>query len=213
MRRCLAEGLVVGTPSLDELTDADLVQQCRSGSQAAWNALVGRFQRLVYTVPRRAGLSEAQSADVFQTVFSRFFEHLDRIDDPARTRAWLVTTAKRESLRLLEQSRRLVDLAPTGGDHSTGDDDSDAGTDPLHRIADDAPLPEQLLSDLQQQDRLHRALARLDARSRQLLELLFLQDETPGYAEIARRMNMAEGSIGPTRARCLAQLRALLRQV
>ena len=48
----------------DDLTDAELIAQCRAGRQAAWSTLVRRFQRLVYTVPRRAGLSDAQAADV-----------------------------------------------------------------------------------------------------------------------------------------------------
>ena len=57
--------------------------------------------------------------------------------------------------------------------------------------------------------RLHRALALLDERSRALLTLLFLQDETPSYSDIAQRLQMPEGSIGPTRARCLQRLRDL----
>ncbi len=189
---------------LDELTDAELVAQCRAGRQAAWSTLVRRFQRLVYTVPRRAGLSDEQAADVFQVSFSRLFEHLDRIDDASRVRAWLVTTAKRETLRLIEESRRIVDLAPTAGE----DGDLD---DPLERFADPAPLPEALLAELQEQDRVRCALERLEPRHRQLLELLFLQDEPPPYAEIAARLGIAEGSIGPTRARALEKLRTLLR--
>jgi len=143
---------------------------------------------------------------VFQVAFSRLFENIDRIDDPSRVRAWLVTTAKRETLRLLEQARRQGTLGPAEDGDADGDDDGD----PLDRIADPSPLPDALLSDLQQQDRLHRALAQLDERSRALLTLLFLQDEPLGYSEIARRMQMPEGSIGPTRARCLERLRALL---
>jgi RNA polymerase sigma factor (sigma-70 family) len=157
-------------------------------------------------VPRRAGLPEELAADVFQTTFSRLFEHLERIDDPSRIQAWLVTTAKRESLRLLEQSRRVVDLAPAAGA------DEDDGSDPLDRLPSDDPLPEQLLSDLQQQDRLRRAVSQLDERSRTLIELLFLQDEPPSYAEIAARLGIPEGSIGPTRARCLDKLRAILKK-
>lgn len=188
----------------DDLTDAELIAQCRAGRQAAWSTLVRRFQRLVYTVPRRAGLSDEQAADVFQVSFSRLFEHLDRIDDASRVRAWLVTTAKRETLRLIEASRRIVDLAPTAGE----DDDLD---DPLERLADPAPLPDVLLAELQEQDRVRSALERLDPRHRQLLEMLFLQDEPPPYAEIAARLGIAEGSIGPTRARALEKLRTLLR--
>lgn len=189
---------------LEDLTDAELIAQCRAGRQAAWSTLVRRFQRLVYTVPRRAGLSEAQAADVFQVSFSRLFEHLDRIDDASRVRAWLVTTAKRETLRLIGESRRIVDLAPVAGN------DGEPG-DPLERIADPAPLPEALLGELQEQDRVRCALERLEPRHRQLLELLFLQEEPPPYAEIAARLGIAEGSIGPTRARALEKLRTLLR--
>lgn len=188
----------------EELTDDELVRRCRDGQQAAWSTLVRRFQRLVYTVPRRAGLSDAQAADVFQACFSRLFENIDRIEDSSRVRAWLVTTARRESLRLLKEGSRIVDLAgPRPGD----DDD---GEDPFARIADSAPLPEALLDDLQQQHLVREALDRLDPRSRQLLELLFLQEEPVPYGEIAARLGIAEGSIGPTRARALEKLRRLM---
>lgn len=168
-----------------------------------------RYQRLVYTVPRRAGLDDGAAADVFQTTFARLVEHIDRIEDTARVRAWLVTTAKRETLRLLEQARRVVDLAPAGGR-----DDAEAdGDDPLDRLPADDPLPEELLSELQQHDRLRRAVDRLDPRARSFVELVFLHDPPLTYTEIAARLGIAEGSIGPTRARCLAKLRTLLDQL
>ncbi len=193
--------------SFDALSDVDLLARCRDGSDAAWNTLVRRYQRLIYTVPRRAGLSAEQSADVFQATFTRLFEHIDRIEDGSRVRAWLVTTAKRESLRLLDEARRTVDLAAERGGY--GDGDGPEG-DVFDRFAHPSPLTEDLLSDLQQQDRLRRALALLDDRARQFLELLFLQDEPLPYSEIAARLGIAEGSIGPTRARCLDKLRAAL---
>lgn len=189
----------------DELSDAELVAQCRAGRQAAWSTLVRRFQRLVYTVPRRAGLPDEQAADVFQTAFAQLHAHIDRLDDAARVRAWLVTTAKRETLRLLAERRRVVDLA---GAAETLDDGP--GESPLERIPDPAPLPEALLAQIQEQDRVRRALERLAPRARQLLELLFLHDEPLPYGEIAARLGMPEGSIGPTRARALEQLRKLL---
>jgi RNA polymerase sigma factor (sigma-70 family) len=193
----------------DDLDDEALLAQCRAGRQAAWSTLVRRYQRLVYTVPRRAGLDDGAAADVFQTTFARLVEHIDRIEDAARVRAWLVTTAKRETLRLLEQARRVVDLAPAGGR-----DDAEAdGDDPLDRLPADDPLPEELLSELQQHDRLRRAVDRLDPRARAFVELVFLHDPPLTYTEIAARLGIAEGSIGPTRARCLAKLRTLLEQL
>ena len=160
-------------------------------------------------MPRRAGLSEEHAADVFQSCFEKLYQHIDRIEDAERVRAWLVTTARRETLRLLEQSCRIVELAPAGRD-ADGDDDQ---SDPLDRFADPHPLAETLLADLQEQDRVRRAMERLDARSRQLLELLFLQDDALPYAEIAARLGIAEGSIGPLRARALVKVRELLKSL
>lgn len=53
------------------------------------------------------------------------------------------------------------------------------------------------------------ALDRLTGRCPELLRCL-AESPVPGYAEVAERMGVPRGSIGPTRSRCLAQLRALL---
>jgi RNA polymerase sigma factor (sigma-70 family) len=185
-----------------DLEDAELLERCRKGEAAAWSTLVRRYQRLIYTVPRRAGLSEQQAEDIFQICFQRLYEHLHRIDDGARIRAWLVTTARRESLRLLEEAKRYV--VPAVGD------DGEPEADPLAAIPDPAPLQDEQLGALQEAHRLRLAVDRLDPRSRQLVELLFLQEEPLGYGEIAARLGIPEGSIGPTRARCLAKIRKLL---
>jgi RNA polymerase sigma factor (sigma-70 family) len=190
---------------LATLDDHELVQRCRQGEQAAWAVLVRRFQRLVYTVPRTAGLPEEQAADVFQFSFQRLHQNLHRLEDPSRVRAWLVTTAKRETLRLLSENRRYASSAPAGASADDGDD-----IDPLAALPDPAPLQDAQLDALQQQHRLRAAVDKLDPAARQLVELLFLEEEPLPYAEIARRLQMPEGSIGPTRARCLAKLRKLL---
>jgi RNA polymerase sigma factor (sigma-70 family) len=191
------------TSALADLSDEELWQHCRRGGQAAWAVLVRRYQRLIYTIPRRAGLPDEAAADVFQFTFARLFENLDKLEDAARVRAWLVTTAKRETLRLIELARRVGEPASAG-------DGGDEDDDPMLRIADPSPLPEALLGELQQQDAVRRAVERLDERSRRFVELLFLQEEPLSYGEIAARLGISEGSIGPTRARCLAKLRVLL---
>lgn len=196
--------------ALGEDGDAALVARCRQGDAAGWATLVRRYQRLVYTVPRRAGLSEAEAADVFQFSFARLVESLPRLEDPSRVRAWLVTTARRESLRLLELRARQAPAHAPGFDRN-GDAGGDAGVDDrLARLPDPDPLPEAQLEQLQQLDRLRSAVLRLDERSRRFVELVLLQDPAPSYAEIAAQLGIAEGSIGPTRARCLDKLRRLM---
>jgi len=185
--------------------DAALVARCRKGDGAAWAELVRRYQRLVYAVVMRAGFDEHGAADVFQTVFARLLEHLPRLSQPDRLQAWIVTTAKREALRAREIGQRTVSMSRDEDDESPGLEDT---------VADDAPLAEDALSELQQLHRLRQGLDRLDERCRELLLLVFRdEDEKLGYDEIARRMNMPMGSLGPTRARCLDKLRRLVEAV
>jgi RNA polymerase sigma factor (sigma-70 family) len=190
---------------------AALVADCRAGRAGAWSQLVRRFQRLVYAVPRRAGLDDAAASDVLQLVFQRLVEHIDRIDDASRLHAWLVTTAKRETLRVLALQRRQA-LQQTVAGSGPGEHDA-AVADALDSIADPAPLQDEQLATLQAHARLRAAVDALDPRSRTLVELLFLRDPPLAYAELARQLGVPEGSIGPTRARCLAKLRKLLPDV
>jgi RNA polymerase sigma factor (sigma-70 family) len=186
-----------------EPSDAELVAWCRAGQPRGWRLLVQRYQRLVYAVARRAGLDEHAAADVFQAVFSRLLQALPALQQPDRLRAWIVTTAKRETLLQLRRSQRTVSL--------TAASDTDPADASQFDPADDSLLPEQQLDELQQLHLLRQALERLDTRCHGLLSMLFADDEDrPAYDQIALRLDMPVGSIGPTRARCLAKLRTLL---
>jgi RNA polymerase sigma factor (sigma-70 family) len=183
-----------------EQSDKQLLLACRRGDEAAWGAVVNRYQRLIYTVSRRAGLDEEQSADVFQEVFTTLFEKLNEIDQPERLQAWLVTTARRKTWRVVlstKESRRTT----------SGDEDSEYE---LAHLPDDAPLPDEVLLGLEEQHRVRTSVAALDERCRKLINMLFYAAEAPPYAEIAKSLGTSEGSIGPTRARCLEKLLRLL---
>lgn len=181
--------------------DARLIARCRARDARAWRELVGRYQRLVHAVVRSLGLDEHHAADVFQTVFTRLHASLDRIQQPERLQAWIVTTAKREGLLQLRRARRTVSLDPAGPEDA----------DPVDEPVDEALLPDQRLDLLQQLHAVRDGLERLDERCRRLLGLLFTDaDERPAYDEIAARLGMPVGSIGPTRARCLGKLRGLI---
>ena len=72
------------------LSDSQLVARCRSGDQQAWAELVDRFSRYVYAISVQGfRLSEADAEDVFQEVFARAYEHLDKLRDDAAVRPWL----------------------------------------------------------------------------------------------------------------------------
>jgi RNA polymerase sigma factor (sigma-70 family) len=182
--------------------DLELVLACRRGDQLAWETLVRRYQRLIYAIPLRAGLTEDQAAEIFQDVFTTFFEKLHDIKEPEKLQAWLVTTARRKTLRAMSKAhvRGRSEVEP-------GDDARAAVT-----IRDEAPLPDEQLVILEEQHRIRTAMSLLDERCRTLLELLFYAPEPPSYAEIASTLGIPEGSIGPTRARCLGKLLQLMKK-
>lgn len=185
--------------------DATLILACRRGDSEAWATLVTRYQKLIYAIPRRAGLDEDQCADIFQQTFQTLFEHLARIDQPERVRAWLVTTARRATERLQERNARwqpLPDPLAAEGDGASAPD-----------LLDPTPLPEAMLVQLEEQHIVRTAVAALEDRCRQLLTLLFYDPEPPPYSEIATRIGIPAGSIGPTRNRCLQKLRTVLQEI
>lgn len=184
-----------------ERTDEQLLLACRRGDEGAWEALVRRYQRLIYAVPRRAGLDEDAAAEVFQEVFAALVESLDSIEQPSRLQAWLVTTAKRKTWRAVGRARNTRQFA----------DDEEGGEPEFAKLADGGLLPDEALARLEQQHLVRAALADLDERCRTLLTLLFYRAEPPPYSEIAATLGTTEGSIGPTRARCLKKLLAALR--
>ena len=88
-------------------TDRELLSACRDGDESSWEALVDRYQRLIYTIPRRAGLDQDQASEVFQDVFVTLLQKIDDINEPDRLHAWLVTAARRKTWRLLRVMTKI----------------------------------------------------------------------------------------------------------
>ena len=166
-----------------------MISAANSGDEAAWGAIVDRFTGLVWATARAYRLSPVDAGDVAQTTWLRLVENLDRINDPERLGAWLATTTRRECLRHIRlQSRELA-----------------TGNDSLF----EAPSGDRVEHGLITRERnaaLRRALGRITERCQTLLRLL-AAPEALSYEEIASALGMPIGAIGPTRARCLDQLR------
>ncbi|HEX2319709.1 MAG TPA: sigma-70 family RNA polymerase sigma factor [Streptosporangiaceae bacterium] len=182
----------------------DLVKAAAQGDEAAWRALVERFSSLVWAVARSFRLSTADASDVYQTVWLRFAEHLGRIQNPERVGAWLATTARRESIRVVRSRSRALPIE----DATLADLVPPDETSPELAVLD----AEQARLESDRSKQMWRAFRDLPARCQQLLRIL-MASQRPSYVEAAAALDVPVGSIGPTRARCLRQLRRLMNEV
>ncbi|MGH3915982.1 MAG: RNA polymerase sigma factor [Pseudonocardiaceae bacterium] len=172
-----------------------LFRRAEDGDQGAWNALVDRYTKLLWSVARAHRLSDADAADVVQTSWLRLVEHFGRIDDPECLPGWLATTVRRECLRTLRRSGRelVADVE-----------------DAVLEMVDERPPPVDARLLTEERDvALWRCFERLSMRCQVLLRVL-MATPPPDYATVSAALGMKIGSIGPTRGRCLDQLRKLI---
>lgn len=182
-----------------EKSDGDLLRACRRGDESAWNELVERYQRLIATIPRRAGLSESQTADVFQEVFLTLFEKLDEIEQPEKLRSWLVTTAKFKTWGTIRGQKGFY--SPETEEEMELE---------MASLADNSPLADDVLIELEQQHQIRSALSQMEERCQKILSMIYLRDSAASYAEVAVAIGVGETSISPMRKRCLDKLAKIL---
>jgi RNA polymerase sigma factor (sigma-70 family) len=180
-----------------EPTTAALVQQCLAGQQAAWEVLLARYERLIYYTALKTGMTTDEAADAFQAVCLIWLEELGRLRDPERLGAWLVTTTRRECWRRLKRNQK-----GEGEDLEMLEE----------RAAAQDESPEALAARAEDANAVNLALQQLPEPCRKILQLFFNDQDHLSYSAIARRLNISVNSLGPTRARCLARLREILRQ-
>jgi RNA polymerase sigma factor (sigma-70 family) len=169
---------------------ADLLPKVSDGDPAAWEEIVRRYGRLVTATVRSFRLQNADALDAVQMTWLRLGENAHRIQSPERLAGWLTTTARRECLYILRQTK------PTLG--------------PID-VADPSTGPERRAVDADTARMLWNLVEELSPRQRTLLRALFTDHPRP-YTEVSRTTGIPPGAIGPTRARALAKLRCSLEQ-
>ncbi|HYL99343.1 MAG TPA: sigma-70 family RNA polymerase sigma factor [Blastocatellia bacterium] len=190
------------TLTLSQQTDEELVKACLAQNGAAWETLIKRYERLIYSVPIRLGMKPQEAVDIFQSVCLILVRKLPTLRDHGRLYSWIITTTTRECWRVGAQQRRETSY----GEH------------PPHEFANsvsERQTPEQLAYERrlarEENEAVRRAVAKLPEPCRNLLTALYFLTDQVSYEEVAQTLNMPVSSIGPTRARCLQKLRRLLK--
>ncbi|HVH51363.1 MAG TPA: sigma-70 family RNA polymerase sigma factor [Gaiellaceae bacterium] len=169
-------------------TDAQIVARCRAGEEAAWNELVERYSRYVYAICTQAfRLSPADAEDVFQEVFARMYEHLDRLRNDDAFRPWLAQLTRRLCIDSLRSSGR------------------EAAADPETL---EPPGVDETLSRLDEAMTVRAGLEAVGAPCSELLDRFFCRDES--YRTIGEALSLPPGTIASRISRCLGKLKSEL---
>ncbi len=181
------------TQDSERSSTPELARACRDGDPAAWAELLDRYERMVFAIACREGLSLDDAADVTQITFESLLAQMNQIRDDTQIASWLMTVARRQAWRIRNDRIKQVP-----------DESLTMATGPEPEASD--PITQHSIAMW-----VYEGLADLDARCRDLITALYFDPGGGGsYAEIASRLGRPVGSIGPTRARCLERLRRLL---
>lgn len=174
--------------------DTRLVRECLRGNEQAWSLLIDKYKALIYSIPVKYGLPPQDAADVFQATCAELLARLPDLREPRALPKWLMQVAHHECYRCKRQQQRVVSR--------------DAQPDlPEPEIP---PVAESVIQQTQEEQMLREALTSLTPQCRRLVELLFFETPARPYAEVARELGLAVGSIGFTRQKCMDRLRRQL---
>jgi RNA polymerase sigma factor (sigma-70 family) len=171
----------------------DAFADYRDGDPNRMSDLVRAVTPILWHTVRSYRLDNQSAEDVLQSTWMALVRRADSIADPRAVLQWLIVTARREAWRVASVQRKVN---PT-----------DWENDELVAPAEQQPEPAVVRDS--QDAALWGQIEQLTPRCQQLLRVIAFSDQ-PDYAQIARSLGMPVGSIGPTRGRCLAKLRALL---
>jgi len=177
-----------------DVSDARIVAQCLDGDEKAWQALVHRYKRLVYSIPIKWGLSPDDAVDIFQAVWLDCFRQLSSLRDIERLQPWLVRVTVRKCHRFSANKRDLAE-----------DLMSDEALEDIS-LED----PAVLITEIDREQMLRTAMEKLTPRCREIIHCLFFEEPRPSYQAIAARLGLSGNSIGFTRERCLNSLKKIL---
>ena len=173
-------------------TDEDLVEECLRGNEEAWHAVVDKYKNLVYSAPVKYRMSPHDASDIFQEVWVELYSELKNLRKPGALGGWLISVASHKCYQW--KRRRLREADP----RQVATDREPVAREPLFPEWKEQAERAQILRD---------TVAGLPERCQRMVTLLFYNDPPMAYAEVARHLGLAEGSIGFIRGRCLQKLR------
>ena len=188
-----------------DLSDDALIRQAKAGELAAFETLVARYERQVYTLALRVVRQEQDAEDVTQQTFISAMEHLAGFRRESSFATWLFRIATHAALKILRKRKGLNTVSL---EEATEPQPEGEGLPHPEFIADWKQSPEALVAQRETQRLLDEALALLDDNHR----LIFLLRDVEGLSvkETAVALNLSEANVKVRLLRARLQLREQL---
>jgi RNA polymerase sigma factor (sigma-70 family) len=191
--KSILEGPSITPRPLQAVSDnARLVRECLDGDPNAWAELVDKYKNLIFSIPIKYGLTRDEAADIFQDVCLKLLSDLKNVRDPQALPKWIIQVTSHNCFHHKIKRNRFV--SNDSEDQKTPDPQVEADT--LERIAQSEE--EQMIREV---------LTELSPRCNQLIQMLFFEEPSRSYRDIASNLGIAVGSIGIMRQRCIERLR------
>ena len=188
-----------------ETPDAELVRRAKHGDLNAFEELINRHERRVYSLARRILRHEHDAEDVTQQALLSAVEHLPEFREEASFSTWLMRIATHAALKVLRKRKGLPTVSLEEATEPSEDDD--AAPHPEF-IADWRENPVTLAQRAETQRLLEEALDDVDEKYR----MVFLLRDVEGLSvkETAEALGISEANVKVRLLRARLQLRERL---
>src|SRR5689334_18093496 len=185
--------------------DHSLVARAQTGEVAAFEALVERHERQVYTLAWRILRHQQDAEDVTQQSFLSALQHLKDFRAESNFSTWLFRIATHAALKIIRKRKGLDTVSLE--EATTPNEDDDRIPHPEF-IADWRQSPEELVQQAEVRRLLEQALEQLEEKHR----LVFLLRDVEGLSikETAETLRLSEPNTKVRLLRARLQLRELL---
>jgi RNA polymerase sigma factor (sigma-70 family) len=183
--------LTVLTEKQKAWPDRRLVSECLNGNEEAWNALIDKYKRLIYSIPVKYGFSPDEATDIFQAVCLELLTELPKLRKAEALPKWIIQITSHKCFHTKKDKQRTDVTDPN---------------DPAFEQSTPAQA-ENVLREAEDEQKMRDVLSALPDRCRELIRMLFFEEPALPYDQVARRLGIATGSIGFIRQRCLERAR------
>ncbi len=184
--------------------EKELVRLAKDGNVAAFETLIGEYQKRIFAIAYRMIQNPEDAADLTQEVIVKIFKHLDKFQGNSKFSTWVYRIATNTCLDELKKTRRNTTVYSLDKEIETEEGSL------MGELPDQGATPEQAAEKKAVQTAVRVAIGRLNPEHKKVIVLRDLQGLS--YEEIAEIINCSVGTVKSRISRARENLKKILSQ-